>query len=82
MTARQGLFPFSDKTGQTGRLKLCREKSMVEGFALGTVTPSGNRTVERVVQSMLGDMPGAAALFTGYLSSVIPVALLVMTWRE
>ncbi len=37
---------------------------MVEGFTLGTVTPSGNRTVERVVQSMLGDMPGAAALFT------------------
>ncbi len=37
---------------------------MADGFALGTITPSGNRTVERVVQAMLRDMPGAAALFT------------------
>ncbi len=36
---------------------------MTEGFALGTITPSGNRVVERVVQAMLADMSGAA-LFT------------------
>ncbi len=37
---------------------------MAGAFALGTITPSGNRTVERVVQSMLGEMPSSAALFT------------------
>ena len=33
-------------------------------FALATITPSGNRVVERVVQDMLHDMSGADALFT------------------
>ncbi len=37
---------------------------MAESFALGTITPSGNRTVERVVQAMLADLPGASAHFT------------------
>jgi maleate isomerase len=37
---------------------------VADGFVLGTITPSGNRTVERVVQAMLADLPGASAHFT------------------
>ena len=33
-------------------------------FALATITPSGNRVVERVVQTLVRDLPGASAHFT------------------
>jgi maleate isomerase len=33
-------------------------------FALATITPSGNRVVEKVVQAMCADMPGASAHFS------------------
>lgn len=37
---------------------------MTTPFALATITPSGNRVVERVVQAMLRDLPDASAHFT------------------
>ncbi|OYU47624.1 MAG: Asp/Glu/hydantoin racemase [Rhizobiales bacterium PAR1] len=37
---------------------------MTKPFALATITPSGNRVVERVVQAMLRDLPDASAHFT------------------
>jgi maleate isomerase len=38
--------------------------AMSSPFILATITPSGNRVVEQVVQAMIGNLPGAAALFT------------------
>lgn len=37
---------------------------MTKPFALATITPSGNRVVERVVQALMRDLPGASAHFT------------------
>ena len=37
---------------------------MTKPFVLATITPSGNRVVETVVQSLIRDLPGASAHFT------------------
>ena len=37
---------------------------MALSVSLGTITPSGNRVVERVVQAMMRDIPGGSAQFT------------------
>jgi maleate isomerase len=43
---------------------ILKEPAMTKPFALGTLTPSGNRVVERTVHAMLRDLPGASAHFT------------------
>lgn len=37
---------------------------MTTDIAFGTITPSGNRTVERVTQAICADLPGVTPLFT------------------
>ncbi len=54
---------------------------MAESFALGTITPSGNRTVERVVQAMLADLPGARPISRAFQSWAIRAASQATTCR-